>query len=252
MAMKNGNKNYQKELERILEGIVREGSKAEGITADDLTVDDLTADGRQTAGRVPRLLLHSCCGPCSSYVLEYLSQYFYITVLYYNPNIYPEEEYHKRAKEQQRLIEQLPSKYPISFVEGVFEPQRFYEMARGMEDMPEGGERCFGCYELRLKEAAVHAVQLGMDYFTTTLSISPLKNADLLNGTGDRLAKEYGVRYLNSDFKKRDGYKRSVALSEEYGLYRQYYCGCEFSKKQRDKEIAQKEKAGITGKGRIL
>ncbi len=244
MAMKNGNKNYQKELERILEGIVREGSKAEGITADDLTADDLTADGRQTAGRVPRLLLHSCCGPCSSYVLEYLSQYFYITVLYYNPNIYPEEEYHKRAKEQQRLIEQLPSKYPISFEEGVFEPQRFYEMARGMEDMPEGGERCFGCYELRLKEAAEYARQQGMDYFTTTLSISPLKNAAKLNEIGLALAEEYGVSYLVSDFKKRNGYKRSVELSAEYGMYRQDYCGCVFSRQQRERQKHPLPEAG--------
>ena len=170
----------------------------------------------QREERVPSLLLHSCCAPCSSYCLEYLSQYFKITVFYYNPNIYPEEEYTKRV----------------------------YEMARGLEDVKEGGERCFRCYELRLRESAELAKELHMDYFTTTLSISPLKNAEKLNEIGDRLSEEYGIAYLNSDFKKKNGYKRSVELSEEYGMYRQYYCGCVFSKRERDAQIAAKAAAG--------
>lgn len=191
-------------------------------------------------GEVPTLFLHSCCAPCSSYCLEYLSEYFRITVFYYNPNIYPEEEYHKRVEEQKRFIEKLPVKHPISFVEGCYDKERFYEMAKGLEGEKEGGERCFRCYELRLRETAERACRSGMDYFTTTLSISPLKNAEKLNEIGERLAKEYGIKYLNSDFKKKNGYKRSVELSEEYGMYRQYYCGCVFSKKQRDEEIAAK------------
>lgn len=191
-------------------------------------------------GEVPTLLLHSCCAPCSSYCLEYLSNHFRITVFYYNPNIYPEEEYYKRVEEQRRFIERLPAKYPIAFVEGDYETARFYEMAKGLENVKEGGERCYLCYELRLRESAIIAKEMGMDYFTTTLSISPLKDAKKLNEIGDALSMEYGIRYLNSDFKKKNGYKRSVELSEEYGMYRQYYCGCVFSKKQRDDEIAEK------------
>lgn len=201
----------------------------------DETIAQITRDEK-----VPTLLLHSCCAPCSSYCLEYLSEYFNITVFYYNPNIYPAEEYWKRVEEQKRFIEKLPVKHPISFVEGAYDTDRFYEMARGLEDVKEGGERCFLCYELRLREAAKLAQEMGMDYFTTTLSISPLKNAEKLNEIGDALAAEYGVRHLNSDFKKKNGYKRSVELSQEYGMYRQYYCGCVFSKRQRDEEIAAK------------
>lgn len=192
-------------------------------------------------GELPKLLVHSCCAPCSSYCLEYLSDYFQITVFYYNPNIYPEEEYHKRAIEQRTLIEKLPARHPISFVEGNYDQARFYEMARGLEEVKEGGDRCFGCYELRLREAAEAAKRMEMDYFTTTLSISPMKNAAKLNEIGECLAAEYGIRYLNSDFKKKNGYKRSVELSEEHGMYRQYYCGCVFSKRQRDEEIAAKQ-----------
>lgn len=193
-------------------------------------------------GKVPTLLMHSCCAPCSSYCLEYLSNYFRITVFYYNPNIYPDEEYYKRVEEQKHFIERLPAKYPISFVEGEYDKQRFYEMAKGLEDCKEGGERCFKCYELRLRESAEMAKELGMDYFTTTLSISPLKNAAKLNEIGDRLAEEYKISYLNSDFKKKNGYKRSVEISAEYDMYRQYYCGCVFSKNQRDREIAEKQR----------
>ena len=191
---------------------------------------------------VPTLLLHSCCAPCSSYCLEYLSEYFNITVFYYNPNIYPEKEYRKRVEEQKHFIERFPAKYPISFVEGKYDKERFYEITKGLENVKEGGERCFRCYTMRLREAAILAKELQMDYFTTTLSISPLKNAEKLNEIGEQLACEYGISYLNSDFKKKNGYKRSVELSNEYGMYRQYYCGCVFSKKQRDEEIAVKDK----------
>ncbi len=200
-----------------------------------------TIKKHEEQNEVPTLLLHSCCAPCSSYCLEYLSQYFKITVFYYNPNIYPEEEYYKRVKEQQRFIENLPAKYEVNFLEGTYDKERFYDMAKGLEHCKEGGERCFRCYELRLRESAEIAKQMQMDYFTTTLSISPLKNAEKLNEIGDALEKECGVLYLNSDFKKKNGYKRSVELSEEYGMYRQYYCGCVYSKKQRDDEIAAKQ-----------
>lgn len=191
-------------------------------------------------GEVPTLLLHSCCAPCSSYCLEYLSDYFQITVFYYNPNIYPEEEYRKRVEEQRHFIERLSVKHPIAFVEGTYDTARFYAAVKGLEEVKEGGERCHRCYELRLREAAVLAKQRKMDYFTTTLSISPRKDAKKLNEIGDALARVYGVSYLYSDFKKKNGYKRSVELSEAYGMYRQYYCGCVFSKKERDAQIAQK------------
>ena len=162
-------------------------------------------------------------------MLEYLSNYFAITLFYYNPNIYPESEYTKRILEQQTLIGEMKSQNPISFIAGSYDNDRFYEMAEGLEHLKEGGERCFRCYELRLRETAKLAQEGGFDYFATTLSISPLKNAAKLNEIGVRLAKEYGVSYLPSDFKKKNGYKRSIELSKKYGLYRQDYCGCEFS-----------------------
>lgn len=197
---------------------------------------DETIAGLEERGEVPKLLLHSCCAPCSSYVLEYLSNYFYITVLYYNPNIYPEDEYYHRAVEQKRFIKEFPTKYPVTFVEGNFEPEHFYETVKGYENIREGGERCFRCYELRLREAAEYAKKLNCDYFTTTLSISPMKNAAKLNEIGGMLAEEYGIPYLYSDFKKRDGYKRSTIISAEYGMYRQDYCGCVFSKREREEQ----------------
>lgn len=202
------NRNYQKELERIIASIPE--------------------------GNVPTLLLHSCCAPCSSYVLEYLSDYFAVTVLYYNPNIYPEEEFRHRADEQKRLIEALPSKHPISFIEGHFDSREFYDSVRGLEHIPEGGERCHACFRLRLEETARIAAENGFDYFTTTLTISPLKNAAALNKIGEETASRFGIAWLPSDFKKKNGYKRSVELSSEYGLYRQDYCGCVFSKKERE------------------
>ena len=179
--------------------------------------------------RTPRLLLHSCCAPCSSYVLEYLSEFFEITVFYYNPNIYPPEEYFKREEEQKRFIEKIPAKNPIHFIAGEFEEEKFYETVKGMENEPEGGQRCFACYALRLEKTAQEAQKGGFDYFTTTLSISPHKNAQELNRIGGEIAAEYGVKYLFSDFKKKGGYKRSCELSAEYGMYRQDYCGCIYS-----------------------
>ena len=197
--------NYQKELDGILTKLGQEQ-------------------------RVPTLLIHSCCAPCSSYVLEYLSEYFEITVFYYNPNIYPESEYTKRIVEQQKLIQDMDFKHPVSFMAGEYEKEKFYAMSEGMEHLKEGGARCMKCYELRLSEAAKQAAAGGFDYFTTTLSISPMKNAQKLNEIGVRVGKEHGVEYLVSDFKKKNGYKRSVELSKEYGLYRQDYCGCIFSR----------------------
>ena len=200
--------NYQKELDKLLERLKKEE-------------------------RVPRLLLHSCCAPCSSYVLEYLGEYFEITVFYYNTNVFPESEYTKRILEQQMLIGDMKVKHPVSFIAGNYDRDAFNEIAEGMEHLKEGGERCLKCYELRLREAAILAKEGEFDYYTTTLSISPLKNADQLNEIGIRLAEEYAVTYLQSDFKKKNGYKRSIELSKEFGLYRQDYCGCEYSRRDR-------------------
>lgn len=181
----------------------------------------------------PKLLLHSCCAPCSSYVLEYLSEYFQITVFYYNPNIYPPEEFSKREIEQRRFIEKLSVKNPIGFISGEFEDEKFYEMAKGMENEKEGGQRCRKCYALRLEKTAKLAKEMGFDYFTTTLSISPHKDSAILNEVGGEISKKCGVKYLFSDFKKKGGYKRSCELSQEYAMYRQDYCGCVFSARDR-------------------
>ena len=182
--------------------------------------------------KVPALLLHSCCAPCSSYCLETLSEDFAITVFYYNPNIFPESEFEKRIHEQEKLIRELPAKHTIHFQAGNYDSEKFYEMAKGLEMIPEGGERCFRCYELRLREAARFAKEGRYDYFTTTLSISPLKNAQKINEIGEELAEIDKVPHLTSDFKKKNGYKRSIELSHEHALYRQNYCGCVFSKKE--------------------
>lgn len=205
-------RNYQKELEKTIERITKEG-------------------------RVPSLLLHSCCAPCSSYVLSYLSDYFRITVCYYNPNITSEEEFRKRAEEQKRLIEELPCKYPVTFRLGEYEPERFLETAREYANEPEGGKRCELCFQMRLSYAGRLAALEGFDYFTTTLSISPLKNAPLLNTIGEQLSAELGVPYLTSDFKKKGGYLRSIELSREYNLYRQDYCGCVYSLRERNERM---------------
>lgn len=183
-------------------------------------------------GEIPRLLLHSCCAPCSSYVLEYLSQYFSITLLFYNPNITPAGEFFKREAELKRLASVLPVKNPVSVVTPEYNPQEFFTAVKGMETLPEGGERCFVCYKLRLKKAAEYAAQHGFDYFCTTLSISPLKNAAWLNEISAELSEIYSVKALPADFKKKGGYQRSVQLSREYELYRQNYCGCVFSKQE--------------------
>ena len=211
-------RNYQKELDKLLAGMVQE----EGVKT---------------------LFLQSCCAPCSSYVLEYLRKFFRITVFYYNPNITASQEYFKRVEEQKKLIEIYNGQntgYPIAVVEGDYKPQLFLEAAKGLEECPEGGERCFKCYELRLEETARKAKEAGADYFATTLTISPLKNAEKLNEIGERLAQEYQIPWLPSDFKKKEGYKRSIELSAEYDLYRQDYCGCAFSKADREKQkVAQ-------------
>lgn len=178
--------------------------------------------------RRPRLLLHSCCGPCSSYVLEYLSDYFDITLFFYNPNIQPAEEYEKRLLTQKKLLERAKYKNPVAFLAGEYEPQRFFEAVKGLENCREGGARCEKCFELRLSKAAEIAKKGGFDYFATTLTVSPHKNAVLINEIGGRYQN-----YLPSDFKKREGYKRSIILSKEYELYRQDYCGCIFSKGER-------------------
>lgn len=195
--------NYQKKLDRIIEGLQDER---------------------------PSLLLHSCCAPCSCYVLEYLSKYFQITVYYYNPNIDSEEEYEKRAEEQRRLISEMEFPEEVAFIKEEFRPKEFYEAVKGYEKEPEGGKRCLICYRLRLSEAARAARDLGSDYFTTTLTISPMKNAQWLNEIGQEMEEQFHVKFLPSDFKKKNGYKRSVELSQMYGLYRQSFCGCIFSK----------------------
>lgn len=197
--------NYQRELDKIISRI-------------------------QENGKPKTLLLHSCCAPCSSYVLKYLSECFKITLLYFNPNISPKDEYDKRVAEQKRLIEELPVRYPVTFIAGRYEPDEFYGAVRGLEKEPEGGARCFVCYELRLREAAKYARDGGFDYFTTTLSISPLKDAAKINQIGEKVGAEYGVAHLPSDFKKKEGYKQSVELSREYNLYRQNFCGCVYSR----------------------
>lgn len=191
-------------------------------------------------GEAPRLLLHSCCAPCSSYCLEYLAQYFRITLLYYNPNISPREEFDKRTEELQRLVSRLPMKYPAQVVVPEYRPEEFYNAVKGMEQLPEGGGRCLVCYRLRLEKAAQYAAENGFDYFCTTLTISPMKNAAALNEISEELSRIYPVKPLLSDFKKKGGYLRSIELSREYGLYRQNYCGCVFSKQEAERRESAK------------
>lgn len=205
-------RNYQKDLEKLIEKNMQEE-------------------------KMPKLLLHSCCAPCSSYVMEYLSKYFQITIYYFNPNIFPPEEYEKRVREQENLIHKMNLPGNVKLLEGEYKPEEFFQMAKGLEKEPEGGERCFLCYEMRLRKTAQEAVRGGYDYFATTLSISPLKNAGKLNEIGEKVGKEWGALWLPSDFKKKNGYKRSVELSKEYHLYRQDYCGCVYSKAERTKDL---------------
>ena len=181
----------------------------------------------------PRLLLHCCCAPCSSYVLEYLSQFFEITCLFYNPNISPAEEYEKRAEELRRLISEQPHDIPVSIIVEKYNPEEFFAAVKGFEQVKEGGERCFRCYRLRLEMAAKYAREYNFDNFCSTLSISPLKNAQKLNEIGEELSEIYKIPHLPNDFKKKGGFLRSIELSAEYGLYRQNYCGCVFSIKER-------------------
>ena len=197
-------RNYSKETEKIIENIEKTGHK-------------------------PTLLLHCCCAPCSSYCLEYLHKFFRITLFYYNPNIHPEKEYRHRVDEVKRLVREMGLENEVDFIEGENDTESFYSLVKGMENVREGGERCFACYELRLDKTASLAKQMNFDYFTTTLSISPLKNAQKINEIGEMLGERYGVKHLPSDFKKKNGYKRSIELSAQYGLYRQNYCGCVYS-----------------------
>ncbi|MCI5568984.1 MAG: epoxyqueuosine reductase QueH [Lachnospiraceae bacterium] len=200
-------RNYQRELENIIASSVKEG-------------------------KVPKLLLHSCCAPCSSYCMEYLSEFFDITVFYYNPNIEPRDEYIYRVNEMKRLISEMELKRPVSFIEGDYDNENFHRAVKGLEKEPEGGARCEKCFRLRLENTAALAKREKFDYFTTTLSISPLKSAEKLNNIGEELAKKYDIMYLFSDFKKKGGYQRSIELSRQYGLYRQNFCGCVFSREK--------------------
>lgn len=214
------NRNYSKELDKILNNPENKGK---------------------------RLFLHSCCAPCSSYVLEYLREFFRITVFYFNPNITEDKEYFKRVEEQKRLIEEYNKKdsaYPIEVIEGDYDKNAFFAAVKGLEACGEGSERCFACFRLRLEETARRAKETGADYFATTLTISPLKNAEKLNEIGEEMAEKYGVMHLPSDFKKKNGYKRSIELSKEYGLYRQDYCGCVFSKVENERRKAAGEGNG--------
>ena len=209
--MADQHRNYQRELDKLINNI-------------------------EETGKRPRLLLHACCAPCSSYVLEYLSSWFDICVYFYNPNIDTREEYDKRAEELRSMIQRM--KVSVRLIVAEYDPESFYRMARGHEKDPERGERCRLCYELRLKETARLLKELSekgesFDFFCTTLSISPLKDAKALNDIGERIAASEGLSFLPSDFKKRNGYKRSIELSAIYGLYRQDYCGCVFSRRER-------------------
>ena len=216
--MPGPNRNYAKELEYLIEK-------------------------NQEQGRVPTLLLHACCAPCSSAVLEYLSRFFAITLLYYNPNIAPYEEYEKREAELRRLVREMDVVHPVQLLPCSYDGQAYCQAVEGLEGEPEGGKRCTACFRLRLEYTARQAAKLHFDYFTTTLSICPLKNARLLNQLGEEMGEKYGVAHLPSDFKKKDGYKRSVELSKVYGLYRQDYCGCVFSKAQRQREKEERKDA---------
>lgn len=200
------NENYQKKLEKLLEEI-----KETNIT--------------------PNILLHSCCAPCSSYVIEYLSPYFNITILYYNPNISPKEEYLKRKEEQIKLINTIPTKNKVSIIDCDYDNNLYEEVIKGLETEPERGKRCTKCFNLRLEKTAKIAKENNFDYFGTTLTVSPYKNSKLLNEIGYELQNKYNINWLPSDFKKNNGYKRSIELSKTYNLYRQNYCGCKYSQK---------------------
>ena len=204
--------NYYKEFEKILDNI-------------------------KNSNKIPKLLLHACCGPCSSYCLELLSNYFDITILYYNPNIYPETEYLRRKNELKEFIKKIPHKNKIELMEERYIPNEYYESVKGLENLGERSERCYNCYQLRMEECAIIASNNNYDYFTTTLSISPYKDANWINEIGEHLQNKYSTKYLYADFKKKNGYKRSIELSKIYNMYRQDYCGCIYSKLEHDKKI---------------
>lgn len=203
--------NYYLEFEKILESV-------------------------KTDNNTPKLLLHACCGPCSSYCLELLSSYFDITILYYNPNIYPENEYLRRKNELKEYIKKIPHKNKINLIESRYNPNEYYESVKGLEHLGERSERCYKCYKLRMKECAIIASNNNYDYFTTTLSISPYKISNWINEIGEYLQNKYNIKYLYSDFKKKNGYKRSIELCKIYNMYRQDYCGCIYSKLEHDKK----------------
>lgn len=205
-----GKRNYAKEMDALIAGFAM--------------------------GERPKLLLHVCCGPCSSAVLEKIASHFDIYALFYNPNISPVEEFTKRQQEFWRLIGEMKLDLQVHIVQCEYDSASFAALAKGLENAKEGGERCHKCYELRMREAAVKAKEYGCDFFATTLTISPMKNAAVLNEIGEKLQAEYGVKHLPSDFKKQEGYKRSIVLSQQYQLYRQDYCGCVYSKEQRERE----------------
>ena len=204
--MSEQKRNYQLELDKLIESNQREGF-------------------------VPTLYLHVCCAPCMSYCLEYLSEYFKITVVFYNPNITEEAEYNMRLNEVKRFISECTFKHPVCVIEGEYKPGRFFSLAKGLEDAPERGKRCLKCYEERLRFTANLAKVAGADFFATTLTLSPLKSADALNKTGESLSRELGTPYLCTDFKKKGGYLRSIELSKLHNLYRQNFCGCIYSRK---------------------
>ncbi len=194
----------------------------------------------QAEGVVPRLLLHSCCGPCSSYVLEYLAPYFAITIFYDNPNIQPRAEYDHRLEEQRRVMAHIQAPHGLDLVEGEYDPARYANAVTGLTHLGEGSERCFACYRFRMERAADIAHDKGYDYFATTLSISPYKNATAINDIGEDIAARTGVKHLPNDFKKRGGYQRSLALCKDWDIYRQHYCGCIYSQRELEERLAQK------------
>lgn len=207
--------NYNKEMENILEQLKKDN-------------------------KIPKILLHSCCAPCSSHVISVLTNYFDITILYYNPNIEPQEEYEKRKQEEIKFINEYPNINKLNIIDCDYENNLFKDISKGLEEEKEGGARCIKCYYQRLEKTAKIAKELGYDYFATTLTVSPLKNSQKLNEIGLKLQEKYKINYLVSDFKKKDGYKHSIELSANYNLYRQDYCGCIYSKKQREQERQQK------------
>lgn len=201
-----------------------------------MNYDKLMEEQMSSTKEGSTLLLHACCAPCSSACLERLSNFFKITIIYYNPNITEEKEYLKRLEELKNFIQKIKVKYPINIIDTRYDPKEFFEISKGLEKEKERGKRCYKCYELRLEETAKVAKENNFDFFATTLTLSPYKKTDWLNEIGENLSNKYQTSYLYSDFKKKNGYKRSIELSKEYNLYRQNYCGCIYSKLEREEE----------------